>query len=225
MRLNALFFTLLTSAMMAAASAQALTQLEPTPPAEQTPLDEQTKERARINAARSQLVARFAAEDAACQAKFFVNACLNDIRPREREALADLRRQEILLDDAQRKRKASEQLEKIDEKGSEQRQQEAAEKAQENVRKGVSGAAAALERAQAQSEKATQAAERRNATVANEARKAAEVPERAAAQAEADKRAADLRQRQQEAATRKAERERRIQQAPTTDRQPLPPRP
>lgn len=225
MRQNSLFFLLLVSATTCLGSFQALAQLAPTTPAEDVPLDEQAKERARVADKRSQLEARFAAEEVACQAKFFVNACLNNIRPRQREALADLRRQDILLDDAERKRKAAEQLEKIEEKGSEQRKQEAAEKAQENVRKGVAGAAAALERAQAQSEKATQAAERRNATLANEARKAAEAPERAAAQAEAVKRAADLRQRQQEAATRKAERERRIQQAPPTDRQPLPTRP
>lgn len=223
MRLNSLYFSLLLSAT-AVAYPQALAQLG-SAPAEQATLDEQSRERARIAAERNAIEARFAAEEATCQAKFFVNTCLNDMRPRQREALADLRRQEILLDDAERKRKATEQLEKIEEKGSEQRNQLAAEKAQENVRKGVAGAAEATEKAQAQSQKASQAAERRNATLANEARKAAEGPERATAQAQADKRAADLRQRQQEAATRKAERERRIQQAPATDRQPLPVRP
>ena len=143
----------------------------------------------------------------------------------QREALADLRRQEILLDDADCKRKAAEQLARIEEKGSEQHKQVAAEKAQENLRKGVAGAAEAATKAQAQSQKATEAAERRNATLANQARKAAEAPERDAAQAEAQTRAADLRQRQQDAATRKADRERRLQQAPPTDRQPLPLRP
>lgn len=230
MRSIQLFWSLLALvAMGALAPGQVLAQTESpqaqSPQAEQAPLDVQTKERARIAAERDQLETRFAAEEAACQARFFVNACLNKIRPPQREALADLRRQEILLDDAERKRKAAEQLEKIEEKGSEQRKQEAAEKAQENVRKGAAGAAEAAEKAQAQSQKATQAAERRDATLTNQARKAAEAPERAAAQTQAQTRAADLRQRQQEAATRKAERERRIQQAPATDRQPLPPRP
>ncbi len=224
MRPTSLFFSLLLVATAGLASAQALAQFGSAQAEQETP-DEQARERARIAAERKEIEVRFAAEEAACRAKFFVNACLNDMRPRQREALTDLRRQEILLDDAERKRKAAEQLEKIEEKGSEQRKQEAAEKAQGNVRKGVAGAAEAAEKAQAQSQKASQAAERRNTTLANEARKAAEAPERAAAQGQADKRAADLRQRQQEAATRKAERERRSQQAPATDRQPLPARP
>ncbi len=224
MRPTSIFFSLLLVATADLSSAQPLAQLGSIN-AEQVTPDEQSRERVRIAAERKEIEVRFAAQEAGCHAKFFVNACLNDLRPRQREALADLRRQEILLDDAERKRKAAEQLEKIEEKGSEQRKQEAAEKAQENVRKGVAGAAAAAEKAQAQSQKASQAAERREATLANEARKAAEAPERAAAQGQADKRATDLRQRQQEAATRKAERERRIQQAPATDRQPLPARP
>lgn len=225
MRLNALFFSLWLGTVTALASGWALAQPEPALMAEMPPLDEQARERTRIAAERSQLLLRHTAEEAACEAKFFVNACLNDIRPGQREALADLRRQEILLDDAQRKRKAAEQLEKIEEKGSEQRKLEAAERAQENLRQGAAGASAAQERAQGQSEKATQANERRNATLANEARKAAKVPERAAAQVEADKRAAELRLRQKEAATRKAERQRQIREAPATDRQPLPVRP
>lgn len=225
MSFTSALFSLLISVLGGLGSAQALAQLERITSAEQAPPDEQVREGARIAAERSQLETRFAAEEAVCQAKFFVNACLNDMRPRQREALADLRRQEILLDDAERKRKAAKQLEKIEEKGSEQRQQDVAEKAQERVRQGLAGAAEAADKAEAQSQKATQASERRRATLANQTRKASEAPKRAATQSEAQTRAADLRQRQQEAEARKADRERRIQQAPATDRQPLPARP
>lgn len=186
---------------------------------------EEAFERARIAEQRSQLEASFAAEEAVCQRKFFVNACLNEARGRQREALTDLRRQEVLLDDADRKRKAADQLEKIEEKGSAQRQQEGAEKAQENLRKGVAGAAEAVERAQAQNEKAAQAAERRAAVLAAQARKEAEASQRAALEAQAQARAAALRQRQQEAATRKEERERRLREAAPSQTQPLPARP
>ena len=48
-------------------------------------------ERARINADRTRLEAGFAAEDTACYRKFLVNECLDEVKIKRREALADLR--------------------------------------------------------------------------------------------------------------------------------------
>jgi flagellar biosynthesis GTPase FlhF len=60
-------------------------------------------ERQRINAERSKLQGGFLAEDIACYKKFAVNSCLEKVNERRREAMADLRRQEILINDQERR--------------------------------------------------------------------------------------------------------------------------
>lgn len=88
-------------------------------------------ERLRISAELSRLEAAFAMEDTACYKRFWVNSCLDEVKVRRRDALADLRRQEIVLNDEARKAKAAEQLLKIEDKSSpEKLQQEADKRAQ-----------------------------------------------------------------------------------------------
>ena len=88
-------------------------------------------ERERISAERSRLEATFTREDTACYKKFLVNNCLDEVKIRRRDALADLRRQEIVLNDEARKAKGAEQLQKIEDKSSpEKLQLEADKKAQ-----------------------------------------------------------------------------------------------
>jgi colicin import membrane protein len=83
-------------------------------------------ERQRIASERVRLEAGFSAEDAACYDKFLVNNCLDKVRVRRNEAMADLRRQEILLNDQDRRLKGAEQIRKTEEKSSPASQQEAA---------------------------------------------------------------------------------------------------
>lgn len=85
-------------------------------------------ERLRISNERSVLEAGFSGEDTACHKKFLVNRCLDDVKARRGEALADLRRQEILLNDQERKAKGAEQVKKTEEKDSPEKQQQAADK-------------------------------------------------------------------------------------------------
>ncbi|OGB08753.1 MAG: hypothetical protein A3E79_18475 [Burkholderiales bacterium RIFCSPHIGHO2_12_FULL_61_11] len=85
-------------------------------------------ERARINAERARLETRFLAEEAACYDRFFVSSCLGDVNKRRREATADLRRQEISLNDQERRIKGAEQIRKTEEKSSPERQREAADR-------------------------------------------------------------------------------------------------
>lgn len=88
-------------------------------------------ERSRINADRSKLESAFALEDTACYTRFLVNNCLDEVKVRRLDALADLRRQEILLNDEARKAKAADQLQKTEVKSSpEKLQQEADKRAQ-----------------------------------------------------------------------------------------------
>lgn len=91
------------------------------------PADDDAKaERARITAERAQAEARFTEQEKACYARFAVNDCVRDARAKRREVLADLRRQEISLNDAQRKRHSAERLREIDERSSAQAQEQAA---------------------------------------------------------------------------------------------------
>ena len=83
-------------------------------------------ERARISTERASLEARFLVEDAACYKKFAVNHCLNRVNTRRREAMADLRRQEILLNDEERRIRGEAQIRKLEEKSSPEKQQDAA---------------------------------------------------------------------------------------------------
>lgn len=85
-------------------------------------------ERARISLQRAQLEGAFKADDAACYSRYMVNNCLEEVQGRRREALADLRRQEISLNEQERRAKAAAQVLKTEEKSSPQTQQEASEK-------------------------------------------------------------------------------------------------
>ena len=75
-----------------------------------------SEERERIRQTRLTEQAQFTAREARCYARFAVNDCLAEVRSRRREVLGDLRRQEISLNNAQRKRRAAEQLLRADEK-------------------------------------------------------------------------------------------------------------
>jgi hypothetical protein len=87
-----------------------------------------TAQRARISAERTRLEAGFSAENAVCYEKFAVNSCLDKISAKRRQAMAELRRQEILLNDEERKRRGEEQIRKTQEKSSPEKLQEAAER-------------------------------------------------------------------------------------------------
>ena len=67
-------------------------------------------EHERIRQERDREQAQFAVLEKQCYTRFAVNDCLIEVRARRREVLGDLRRQEISLNDAQRKRRAAEQI-------------------------------------------------------------------------------------------------------------------
>lgn len=70
-------------------------------------------ERSRIQVERAQAETRYVQEQPACYARFAVNDCLRDSRARRRQALDQLRRQDIALNDAERQRRALEQRKQI----------------------------------------------------------------------------------------------------------------
>lgn len=81
-------------------------------------------QRAAISAERARLEKGFLLEDAACYKRFAVNNCLGNVNSRRRQPMEDLRRQEILLNDEERKIKGAEQIRRTDEKTSPEKQQE-----------------------------------------------------------------------------------------------------
>ena len=85
-------------------------------------------QRMAISTERSRLEAGFLSEDAACYKKFAVNSCLGKVNSRRREVMADLRRQEIFLNDEERRIKGEKQIRKTQEKASPENQQQAADK-------------------------------------------------------------------------------------------------
>ena len=100
-------------------SAAAQTAVAPADPA---------AERTRIATERSMLEAGFLTEDAACYKRFFVNNCLDGVNSRRREALAGLRKQEISLNEQERKLRGAEQIRQIEEKASAESQQQEADR-------------------------------------------------------------------------------------------------
>jgi colicin import membrane protein len=85
-------------------------------------------EHSRIQTERARQATRYEQEEAACYARFAVTDCLRKVHVRRRESLADLRRQEILLNEAERKRKTLEQMKRLQEKSSVQRFEQEATK-------------------------------------------------------------------------------------------------
>lgn len=76
----------------------------------------EAEQRAWIARTRASYEAQFRAQERDCYQRFAVNDCLRASRHTEREVMSDLRRQEILLNDAQRKRRAAQQLLRADER-------------------------------------------------------------------------------------------------------------
>ena len=180
------------------------------------------RERQRINAERATLEAAFDAEEDACYKKFFVNSCLNAIKPRRREAMADLKFREVALNEQERRQKAAEQVRKIEEKSSPEAERQAAERR-----------ATALEATQAREERTRQKASDRIDLKQNEASNAAAAAgkdqgAKQRAQARSDKQAASAKEaqiykdKQQEAQERKATREQRLREQTKPAAKPLP---
>jgi len=115
-------------------------------------------QRAAIATERNRLEAGFLNEDAACYKKFAVNSCLENVNVRRRAVMADLRRQEILLNDEQRKSKAEQQIRKSQEKSS-----------PENLQLEGQRRTQAIEDFRSRQGREQENAQRRNAAVANEA--------------------------------------------------------
>lgn len=168
-----------------------LAALLPALAAAQDPVDTSAAQRGRIAAERGRVEADYQARERACWGQFAVNDCLSDARAQRRAALADLRRQEISLNDAQRKQRGAERVRAIEQRST----------------GSVPAAAASTPRIRnEQGERDAKAAQR----AAGQAAREAEHSARATPGARADRRAGRV---EDEMARREEERGRRAQQA------------
>ncbi len=166
------------------------------------PTDNIAMQRVEISAERSRLNAAFMTEDAACYKKFAVNSCLGEVNARRREAMANLRRQEVLLNDEERRLKGAEQIRKTEEKSS-------PEKLQEEVARSANATKAYQRRLdqekdkqQAHSELQSKEKTERNAYVAKSLSHQKKSQMRSKMQAEAAEKAKKFSERQKEAEER-----------------------
>lgn len=212
--------------------------------------DNNALERSKIAAERARLEAGFQAEEAACKSRFAVNACLQEIRPRRNAAMADLRRQELLINEADRKARAADQIQKTEDKSSLERQQQRAEqekKAQQETErrserndqrgqsqaKSEADASANMDAAQTRQKnsqsKAEEAKIRHEQAAANvEAAQARQKNSQSKAEEaktrheQAASNVLDAKVRSEKAAQNQAERDKRLKDKSNSNRQPLP---
>lgn len=188
-----------------------------------------TAERARIATERSRAEAAYQAQAKVCWGQFAVNDCLARAKAQRREVLADLRRQEISLNDDERRQRAAQHERDIQERSAPvprpapsghagaaqtQREQDAAERAATRTSREAEHAA--------RPDPAAQARERAARTREMQAQKQAEVAQREREAAENAKR---RQAQEQEAQEHRESVERRQAQRDKPPAKPLPPPP
>jgi colicin import membrane protein len=93
-----------------------------------TELEQRKKERERIAGERSKANNLYAEQERECYQQFAVNDCLRDARGRLTDRLSDLKRQEVALNDVERRERAASKLRSIEEQRSLQRMQREADR-------------------------------------------------------------------------------------------------
>jgi hypothetical protein len=73
-------------------------------------LEQASADRQRIEQQRQAATVELNAQEQACQSKFVVTSCVQDVGRRRIAMLADLKRQETVLNDAERRKRGAEQL-------------------------------------------------------------------------------------------------------------------
>lgn len=197
------------------------------PPASQAQ-DEagEAAQRERIAAERSQAEAAFQDREKECYRKFAVTDCLNAAKAQRRQVLADLRRQEISLNDAQRKRKAAEHLRSIEQRSSPDRQRQQEEQRAKGLGESRERQAAAGEKAAAKAADQAGRADRAAAQQQETARRQQEAAEDRLRRAEeAAKNVKQRNERLAKAQERKASRDKRLAERRKPFADPLPPAP
>jgi colicin import membrane protein len=113
-------------------------------------------ERTRIASERASLLSAYEVQRQACYQKLAVNDCLTQARDAHNEQMRDLKRQDVMLNDVQRKRKAAERLRAVDERNSSQAQLNQAERRGRAIEQAKQREISRAERQKSRDEKATE---------------------------------------------------------------------
>jgi len=162
-------------------------------------------ERARLTRERDEVENRFKSEQAACYKKFAVEGCLKEGRVRRRLANEDIKRQEAVLNDIERKRSGAAELDKLHEKKSESASTDANAKREESLKSQDDRERRAAEHATSRSQAEAEAAERQRqfkdkqqANAEHQAKQAERRADMAASRAEYEQKLRDAREHQEE---------------------------
>ena len=191
-------------------------------PAAELPTAGRDTEKAQIAAERARLEAGFKAEEAACYRRFLVNACLEDIRPRQAVAMAELRRQEISINEAERKAKGADQIQKIEDKNSGERQQQRADQEQKALQETTRRAERNEQRVQSQGKTAEQASANVSAAQARQKNSQTKAGEMRTRQEQAAANVQEAKARADKAEKTRADREKRLKEKGPSTGKPLP---
>ena len=179
-------------------------------------------ERSKVAAERARLEAGFQAEEAACKSRFAVNACLQEIRTRRNEAMADLRRQDILINEADRKARAADQIQKTEEKSNLERQQKRAEQEKKAQQETDRLAERSDQRGQSQAKSAADASANLEAAQTRQKNSQSKAGEAKTRDDQAAANVQNAKVRAEKAAQNQAERDKRLKDKTNSTRKPLP---
>jgi len=179
-------------------------------------------ERSKVAAERARLEAGFQAEEAACKSRFSVNACLQEIRPRRNEAMADLRRQDLLINEADRKARAADQVQKTEDKSNLERKQQRAEKEKKAQQETDRRSERHDQRGQSQAKSAAEASANVEAAQTRQKNSQSKAEEAKTRHEQAAANVLDAKVRSEKAAQNEAERDKRLKEKSNSTRKPLP---
>lgn len=180
-------------------------------------------ERARLTKERAEIDARAKAEQTACYQRFAVEDCLQESRRKRRTAEDSIKRQEADLNDMERKRRAADQLERLDKAPpravDDPAAQERARQSQQGREQRAADHAASRADAAAKAEDNRRALEDKQRAHAEQQAKAARL------KADAPTERARFERKQEQAAKHRADRERQNAERTKPRSAPLPPPP
>jgi len=179
-------------------------------------------ERSKVAAERARLEAGFQAEEAACKSRFAVNACLQEIRTRRSEAMADLRRQDILINEADRKARSADQIKKTEDKSNLERKQHRAEKEKKAQQENDRLAERSDQRGQSQAKSAADASANLEAAQIRQKNSQSKAGEAKTRDEQAAANVQNAKVRAEKAAQNQAERDKRLKDKTNSTRKPLP---
>ena len=180
-------------------------------------------ERARIERERAAEMLRQQQVESACYQRFAVNDCLLESRVKHREVMADLKRQEINLNDRERRLRSSDQLRRIEDKvSSPERDIDLLNRLQQGAQKANDAANAAAQKAADAANQVRERAERLAEQQRKQQQATEKAAERASKAAQAPLEARRFKDKLQDAASHRQQVEQDAKNSPGPRGKPLP---